>query len=462
MKTKIVLWGTNGEEERTLIALELRAEENMVNIYTFGDQLVSEEFNQQMMKEWREGVSVDFPEGYQSFERELTITDNLLPDHLKVERGDLIQRAQTEWHFIVLSSKLYATYQSELDQLKDKVEQLEKYDGNLWDVLKQFWDKVQKQVQERNMFKEHADALRDNTNVLFGKLKDLRSKLDDDFKKISSDNQEKFLNKLKDIEQKIEDGLRLQPLFDELKKMQKQFRDIKLTRDHRTKVWEKLDAAFKAVKEKKFGAKGDDRSPLERVQRRFDGLISAIEKMERSINRDKDDLNFQNKKIEATDGQLEAQIRQAKILMIEERIRSKEEKLNEMLQTKAELEKRIESQKEKDVKRVEKEKLDAAKKVAEEKIAKEIKEAVAAREGESGKLEKAAEAIVAMNPGKSKNLPEDADEEAVRENEHIAEMVAINAANEIESSVNELKASMDEEDTTLDTNGDHDSNQEEE
>ncbi|MBI5916581.1 MAG: SUMF1/EgtB/PvdO family nonheme iron enzyme [Bacteroidetes bacterium] len=77
------------------------------------------------------------------------------------------------------------------------------------------------------------------------------------------------------------------------------------------------------------------------IKRRYDGLISAIEKMEQSIGRDKNDLDFQRHKIDTTDGQLEAQIRQAKIVMIEERLSSKEEKLAEMNVTKEGLEKRL-------------------------------------------------------------------------------------------------------------------------
>ena len=148
---------------------------------------------------------------------------------------------------------------------------------------------------------------------------------------------------------KIVNGLNLSSIFDDLKKMQRNFRDTKLTREHRSKVWDRLDAAFKQVKEKKFGPDANaESSPMERLKRRYNGLIVAIEKMQKSIKRDHDDLNFQGRKIADTDGQLEAQIRQAKIKMIEERIRSKEEKLSEMNKTKIELENRIEAQKGKD------------------------------------------------------------------------------------------------------------------
>lgn len=205
------------------------------------------------------------------------------------------------------------------------------------------------------------------------------------------------MNTLQEIEQKVSDGLRLQPLFEDLKNLQRKFRDIDFIREHRTKAWEKLDATFKSVKERRFGGNdsgsGDDKSALERLNRRYEGLLSAIKKMEQSIQRDRDDLTFQGKKIERSEGQLEAQIRQAKILMIEERIRSKEEKLNEMERTKTDLERRLESAKQKEAKRQEREKLEEAKEKAKEKIAQEIKAAEEARSDQSEKLEKAAEAL---------------------------------------------------------------------
>lgn len=394
MKPRLVLWGNDAQNERVLIALELRPEDSKVNIFTFPENVVTEEFHQKMMDEWRDGKPLDFPEGVATTERELTVTESLLPEDLKVERGDVVQRAQTEWHFMVLSTKLNESYFSELDTLKDRVEKLESYDNNLWDELKGFWDKVQSQVRDRNLLKSHSDTLRDSINHLFDHMKKLRSRLDEEFDKVSKDNYEKFLNALSAVEKKINDGLRLAPIFDELKEMQRGFRDSKLSREHRAKVWEKLDAAFKAVKEKRFGPEtGDDKSPLDRIQRRYEGLLSAIDKMQRSIQRDQDDLEFQNRKIERTDGQLEAQIRQAKIKMIEERVRSKEEKLNEMVGTRNELEQRMEQQRRK---QEERDRVEEAKKAAQEKIAQEMK----VREGsvDTEKLAKAVEAIKGDHP----------------------------------------------------------------
>ena len=97
-------------------------------------------------------------------------------------------------------------------------------------------------------------ALRDRTNELFTSLKELRGKLDEEFERLSKDNFERFNQMLADLEKKkVSDGLRLQPLFDDLKEMQRKFREAKLTKDHRTKIWDRLDNAFKVIKEKRFG-----------------------------------------------------------------------------------------------------------------------------------------------------------------------------------------------------------------
>ena len=410
MKTKIVLWGTNEADERVLIALALKAEENKVDIWTFPEKVVTEDFSQKMMREWRNGTEVEFPEEQTYSERELSVTESLLPDTLKVERGDVVQRAQTEWHFVVLSSKLNQAYQTELGELREKAEALEDYSQEVWDNLKEFWGKVQGQVRERNLFREHADSLRDNTNALFSKMKELRGKLDEDFKNRSQEHVDKFQAILGDLEKKAEDGFRLQGIFEELKKVQRNFRDTKLTREHRSMLWKRIDDAFKSVKAKRFGNNAVmDSSPMQRLTRRYEGLIAAIEKMERSISRDKEDLEFQNRKIATTDGQLEAQIRQAKIVMIKERIRSKEEKLGEMKGTKVELDSKIEAQKQRDAKKAERDAREAAKAAAKEKIAAEIAAKNEARQEEVEKLEKAAEAM----KGKKKEAKSDEKEESI-------------------------------------------------
>jgi len=395
MKTRIVLWGENTQDEKILIAVELLEKENQVKVTTFPELIATEEFYTKMMNIWREGNELPFPEEHTEIMRELSITESLLPDDIKTMRSDILNRAKTEWHFVVLSAKLYESYNDELEEIKERIEKLTGFDSGIWEEMKGFWNKVQNQSSEKNLFRKHANDLRTKTNGLFEQMKNLKKALDQEFERASKETLDTFYKKLDDIESRIEKGLGLHPIFNELKDLQRSFKDVDLTRRDRNHLWKRTDKAFKKVKEKKYGktSSGGGNSALGRVSSRYDGLINAINKMQQSINRDKKDQEFQQKRIEHTDGQLELQIRQAKMAMIIERLKSKEEKLQDMLKTKTELEQKIESEKKREEKRKEKKEAAKVKEQLKEEIAEEIKVAAEARKEDEEKLVKAAESL---------------------------------------------------------------------
>ncbi len=394
MKTKLVLMGTDAEDKKVLVAMQLMVADNKVKIWTFPESLATPELEDKMMTDWRNDKEVELPEGFTLVEKELSVTDNLLPEEIKTERTDLVMRAQTEWAFIVLSTKMSSMFESELSDLKDKVKGLENYDSAVWNDLKNFWGKVQSQVRERNLFREHADSLRDNTNALFNEMKEMRKVMDEEFRSASKEVSATILGSIKAVEDKVEGNGRLNVLFEDLKNIQKQFKDARLSKEDRSTIWERLDAAFKVVKEKRFGPQAtNDSNPADRVSRRLSGLNNALGKMERSIQRDRDDLEFQKRRIDRADNQLEAQIRVAKIRMIEERVRSKEEKLKDMIATQDQLNKKVVNIKERAAKDEAAAKSKAAKK---EQIAKEVEASKAnVSEKDAAILEKAAEKIKA-------------------------------------------------------------------
>jgi chromosome segregation ATPase len=398
MKRKIVLWGANEKDEKQLVALELLDAANKVNVYTFDETIATEEFYNKMMDDWREDKEVEFPVGFKTIERSLSVTESLLPDEVKVERTDVISRAQAEWHFMVLSDKLYKLYKNEVEDLKEKVDKLRTYDDIMWEEMKEFWGKVQTQVNEKTLLREHTTVLKEKTNIVFDKLKDLKKEFESELKEKSAKVKKEFLEEIEEIEEKIEKGLGLKPLFEQLKTVQSKFNSADLHRNDRNNIWKRLDAAFKNIKEVRFGDKPkSNQSNVSRIQNRYNGLLNAIKKMENSIKFDDRELDFQAKRMEETDGQLEQQIRQAKVRMIEERANSKKEKLADMLKTKNELESKIAKEKEKEARIKAEEaksaKIEVVKEEIKQKIAAEIDQKANENEVIADKLSEAAEAI---------------------------------------------------------------------
>jgi len=412
MKSKLVLWGKDSEDNKVLLGLSLNEESKKVDIYIFPEAVVTIDLENTLHKNWKSGEDVAFPAEVQKIETELSVVNDMLPEGYSVERADLVKRAQAEWQFIILSARLYRTYISELEEIKDRIDSAKAYTNHQWDELKSFWDKVQVQIMERNLFRDHSNALRAASNELFSKLKEKRKEVDKLFNDESKANYDAFSNKLQEIEEKIKKGLSLHLVFEDLKNLQKEYKDLRLNKDHRNKLWDRIDMYFKEVKEKRFGDKpAGESSALARLEKRLTGLTDAIQKMEKSIKRDKQERDQQEKGSDSVFGQLEQQLRAAKMGMIDERIESKEVKLKDMLSTRKDLE----NKKANLVARAAKDKeLEEAKKQAEAKIAAEIKEAAEQRKDEEGKLEKLAAEI-------STKKTEPVDAESLSEPEKVAQ-----------------------------------------
>ncbi|MEL6142097.1 MAG: hypothetical protein AAFU67_10805 [Bacteroidota bacterium] len=384
MRNRIVVWGRNAQEERVLIALELLIEQNIVKLQTFAEKEVTDEVYKIFMDQWRKNAEAEIPDPQKVWARELSVSEDLLPEELKVEQSDMINRAQTEWHYLVLSDKLKQAYNAELAEINDRVERAEKYDSNLWGQLKSFWEKVQQQLKDKTLLREHGNEIRKSVDDLFTRLKELRDKLNEEIKEKSAATVSQFAAELEGIEKRIEEGTHLRRVFDDLRKLQSKFHNVTFSRDDRKVVYDRIDKAFKAVKAKR-GSAEEQGGAMARLQARYDGLMKAIEKMERSIGRDEKDLQFEHRRIANTDGQLEAQIRQAKIKMIESRIESKREKLEDMNKTKGMLEGRIAKQQ----KRVEKEQKRQAEREAAEAVKAKIAAEVKAGQSDLSPAEKA-------------------------------------------------------------------------
>lgn len=340
MKSRVIVWGRDSEQHKVLLALMLNPVENKIQVLSFPEDVVTAEFENLLNNEWKAEHEMTFPEGYKQMEVELTAAGSILPEGYSTDQEDLINRTQTEWQFRVLSTRLSENYKSELEMMKDKIGSVTQYEQSLWNELKGVWEKIQNQIREKFLLPEHIDHLRSSTNELFGQLKEKRKDLDKVFNDKSTQFKDEFFEAIDSIEERLNKGLSFQPIFEELKQIQQRFNQTKFSNPDRRSVWNKLDGAFKILKEKRYGkqSEGTQNNALDRLNKRYEGLLGAIKKMEKSIQYDEKELDFQSKRSDDFSGQLEVQIRQAKIKMTEERVNSKKEKLAEMVRTKEELE----------------------------------------------------------------------------------------------------------------------------
>lgn len=416
MRNRIAVWGRDAQEKRVLITIELQVSDNIVRIQTYPEKVVSDDVFKAFMDQWRKNQEVELPEPDRVIARELSVSEGLLPDDLKAEQTDMILRAQTEWHFHVLSDKLAQSYKSELAEIEDRIERANEYSSELWNQAKNFWQKVQSQLQDKTLLREQGNDIRKRVDKSFEQLKAMRDELNAKYKEESVKHVAKFGELLEDAEKRINEGTHLNKVFNDLRDIQKKFHNVKFTREDRDAIYSRIDAAFKAVKEKRGqGGGGKDRNSG-RTQSRLDGLLKAMDRMRGGIGRDENDLKFERRRIEKTDGQLEKQIREAKVVMIESRIASKQLKLDDMIKTKAMLEKKIEQEKAKAEKHAKKAAERAAADAAKAKIAADMANRVVSPE-EKAKLEAAAAAISKgknKKPKGGRTKPEDRTPENVK------------------------------------------------
>ena len=389
MKNNIVFWGSNANDEEILIFLQLRAEDNKVDLWAFPKAGLEEAFIDKIFKDRGNITPDDFPENHTYIERSMSDT-SLLPDDIKTKDTDLVNRAEKEWFVKVLSLKLAAKLNMEVSQMVEQAKAITEYDKELWDMAKSYWDKVNRYFQLKDLTREQASSLRDKINVTFNRLKELRAVSNERFEEEAKAAAKLFLAKINDVLEQTSKNANLNQLWEGLKKMQAEIRKTGLTRDLRREVDGHLNRAFNTVRDARRGAF------IRRLESRINGLTKAIERMEKSLRFDEKDLRFQNGRLNASNSsQLEAQLREAKIAMIQSRVDSKRKKLDDMHLTFNKLKKELDDVRKREEAERKRKIEQAAKREAEQKIRKiqrEAEKAEASMKAAKAELEEAMKA----------------------------------------------------------------------
>src|SRR5690625_6673409 len=93
-----------------------------------------------------------------------------------------------------------------------------------------FRQNVQEQIRDKNLARRHGNVILRRTNAVFSTLKDLRAKSEKELVDDSAAARERFMQILDGVENRISEGKSLRHLFDEVKKIQRDFKKTKLDR----------------------------------------------------------------------------------------------------------------------------------------------------------------------------------------------------------------------------------------
>jgi len=345
MRKRLVIWGVDENDKRVLVGIALNIEENLIDLYIFHEDLVTEDFYKDFVKKWgQEEEEIEFPEGYNHLQRTLSASESILPDNIKADNPDMVSRTQMEWQFLVLAEKLYAFYKDELEKLKEKVQEITEFNKDLWEELKSYSKKLNEQIRSRMLFKKHSDELKSELNNLFQKLKELRDSrsVDPKLAETSKKILENVKEMLAEVKEKFEKDIHKRILFEDLKKIENYYKEqfSKILQPDRRTIYRMIDDMYKTIKKARIKS-AHETDEIRRTQSRIEGIDRWLKRHSAQLR----DLEREIERLEQKNivfNQLEQQLRELRINIIKEKIAAKKNKIQELKDLRKELETRLE------------------------------------------------------------------------------------------------------------------------
>lgn len=333
MQSRFTALGITNDDRAVLLAYELKEEEFKVDLYIVPRKSLSNEQAELLEKGWVDGGAFEFPEDALFVNPNLN-AESILPADIRSDETGKIRIKQNEWAYQLLTAKLWESYLLELDELKKKAEALTQYDRQLFDDAKSFWERVLEHRKERDISQDRLDKIKDDVNSIFEKLKTFRKTESAEFEAASAKLRDEVLAKLESLRNRADSKANYKELLEELKTVQQESRKNRYTKGDDQQVRKVSDSTFQYINSQRNAFFSD------KTASRIKGLQEVIQKMETSLNRDKKDLEYYNRKTDSNNiKSLELQLLKVKTNMLLETIASKEEKLKDIYSTLEKLQK---------------------------------------------------------------------------------------------------------------------------
>lgn len=328
MRKRFLLEGEQNEQP-IFIAVEFKDEKVSVFLHLFSKV----ETELKILQEWVK-TGEKLPKSLQSLER--TIQDeNLLSEDIKVEQVGKVRDIEIAWSDNLMQTRMLQGFDGELLLLKDKVSTLEDYSQEVFDECGDFWSRLLVFKQENNgIDSKLIDNYKFELDILFEALKSLRK----DFKKEQSakavEAKADLLLKLELIETKLKDKPNYKSLIERLKEVRAGLIKSGLRQNHYAEIDEKINSLF----EKMGAAKAKVNNG--KFEKRITDLEAIVNKMKKSLDWDKKELSKEENNKKYAEQVFQIKLIDAKIGLINIRIKEKEEKIKDINSTLTSLKKK--------------------------------------------------------------------------------------------------------------------------
>lgn len=373
MNTRLVLWGEIGTDRKALIAIHLDEETAKIHTYAFPKDEATKEIQDALFVEWKNGGEFTFPENTIHWEIDAN-NDTILPEEVKVDRLDVVLQSQHKWSKKLMSSKINQLLTDEVKLLEEKASVVAEYDQSLFDKAKAQWEKITSYQKKNEISWEQTTVLKDKINAIFEALKAV--------KRINNENEDQanavlvksYHKRIEDLQAKLIYNDQWKFIFDELKKIQAEIKDINMRWNHKRGIYDQVNAIFDDLR------KYRTTEVVTKTQERIKQLTKIAQGLKDSIARDSESYNLQVEKMQHyTRGKLSAEELKNRFGYILDKTKEKETKVAGIMQTIAQLKNDIEKEKkqqqEREEQKVKREQEELAKQeeIAAKKLAKKEK-----------------------------------------------------------------------------------------
>ena len=289
MQERLVLWGTIGNNIKSLLAIYLDDANNEVLIHAFPKEQVTEQVQNDLFA-WKNGAKYSFPQNDLIWHIDVN-GDSLLPREISVEKPEFIQRAQENWSKFLMSRRIFQVCKEEIVLHKTFVQAGKKYEQANWDKTIQLWNKYTELLKSHELTFDHSRLLKAEVDDIFEILKTQK------FQE-RQESQEKEKKALREFDKKLEalKALLIYPdewnsIHEQLKGLNEELKILPVKHEARRKLFEKIDVIYKSLRSYK---KTQNKAHLEKRLADLNRIVKSIDK---SISRDQKNLEEQQQKI---------------------------------------------------------------------------------------------------------------------------------------------------------------------